>query len=42
VGEAVERELARVRGARAHTYSHIERAENILGADLVCKGTGDA
>jgi hypothetical protein len=42
VAEEVERELARLRAARLHPYPHIERAENSLVADLVCKGTGDA
>jgi hypothetical protein len=37
VAEAVGRELARLRPARPHPYPRIERAEDILGVDLVCK-----
>jgi hypothetical protein len=40
VADAVERELDRLRAARPHLDSRIERAENILVAHLSCKGTG--
>ena len=41
LAEVVERELDRLRAARPHPYPRIERAEDILGVDLDCKGTGD-
>jgi hypothetical protein len=31
-----------LQAARLHPYLRIERAENILVADLIYKGTGDA
>jgi hypothetical protein len=40
VADAAEREFFRLRAARPHLYPRIERAANILVADLVCKGTG--
>jgi hypothetical protein len=35
LAEAVERDLARLRATCPHPYSRIERAENILVADLI-------
>ncbi len=42
VAEAVRREPARLRAVCPHTYPRIERAENILVAHQVCKGTSEA
>jgi hypothetical protein len=41
VADAAEREFVRLRAACPHPYPRIDRAANILVADLVCKGTGD-
>jgi hypothetical protein len=38
LAEAVERDLARLRTTCSHPYSRIERAENILVADLIHAG----
>jgi hypothetical protein len=42
VAEVVERELDRLRTACSYPYLHIERAENVLVVDPVCRGSGDA